>query len=302
MDKYLTKQEVLDLIKQQFQQNYAAGNPRIPPHQHNGVDNLQINAANILNLPTATAIPGGNNTNIQFNDNGVFNGSDNFTWDNTNNILDIEGKLQSQSNFEINVLGGSTLIIQTESPQPGSSGMLTLKTDDAQTDGVDFTGTSGPLNVITGSGFGSAGDINITTGNSITSGKGGDINLSANRGSDSNPNGAISLNTIGATNTSTTGVISLIVQDASGTNLDGGTVVLSPGNQTGSGNPGLTFILAGNLAFRTVDVGAGDGVIAIANATTNPTTTPTGGGILYVSAGALKYKGSSGTVTPIAPA
>ena len=30
--------------------------------------------------------------------------------------------------------------------------------------------------------------------------------------------------------------------------------------------------------------------------------TPTGGGVLYVEAGALKYKGSSGTVTVIAPA
>jgi Pectate lyase superfamily protein len=46
--------------------------------------------------------------------------------------------------------------------------------------------------------------------------------------------------------------------------------------------------------------GGGVGVIAIANDTTDPASTPTGGGILYVSAGALKYKGSSGTVTTIA--
>jgi hypothetical protein len=30
--------------------------------------------------------------------------------------------------------------------------------------------------------------------------------------------------------------------------------------------------------------------------------TPTGGGVMYVEGGALKYKGSSGTVTTIAPA
>lgn len=35
---------------------------------------------------------------------------------------------------------------------------------------------------------------------------------------------------------------------------------------------------------------------------TAPAGTPTGGGYLYTEAGALKYKGSSGTVTTIAPA
>lgn len=43
------------------------------------------------------------------------------------------------------------------------------------------------------------------------------------------------------------------------------------------------------------------GVIGIANGTA-PTTSPAGIGQLYVSAGALKYRGSSGTVTTIAPA
>ncbi len=48
--------------------------------------------------------------------------------------------------------------------------------------------------------------------------------------------------------------------------------------------------------------GGGDGVIGIANATTAPTTDPAGGGVLYVQAGALKYRGSAGTVTTIAAA
>lgn len=33
-----------------------------------------------------------------------------------------------------------------------------------------------------------------------------------------------------------------------------------------------------------------------------PPSTPVGGGVLYVEAGALKYKGSAGTVTVIGPA
>jgi len=48
--------------------------------------------------------------------------------------------------------------------------------------------------------------------------------------------------------------------------------------------------------------GSGSGVLFLGNATTAPTTNPTGGGILYVEAGALKFRGSSGTVTTIANA
>lgn len=48
--------------------------------------------------------------------------------------------------------------------------------------------------------------------------------------------------------------------------------------------------------------GGGIGVIFIANRNSAPTTNPTGGGIFYVESGALKYRGSSGTVTTIANA
>ncbi len=48
--------------------------------------------------------------------------------------------------------------------------------------------------------------------------------------------------------------------------------------------------------------GGGVGVLGMLNATTNPSTNPTGGGVLYVDSGALKYRGSSGTVTTIAAA
>jgi hypothetical protein len=58
-----------------------------------------------------------------------------------------------------------------------------------------------------------------------------------------------------------------------------------------------------NIGFRTTSqFGGGQGVIAIANASVAPSVNPAGGGILYVEDGALKYRGSNGTVTPIAPA
>lgn len=48
--------------------------------------------------------------------------------------------------------------------------------------------------------------------------------------------------------------------------------------------------------------GNGGAVVGITNTTFAPSTNPVGGGALYVDAGALKYRGSSGTVTTIAPA
>jgi hypothetical protein len=48
--------------------------------------------------------------------------------------------------------------------------------------------------------------------------------------------------------------------------------------------------------------GGGGGVLNIANAGTVPSSNPSGGGILYVEAGALKFRGSSGTITTIANA
>jgi hypothetical protein len=59
---------------------------------------------------------------------------------------------------------------------------------------------------------------------------------------------------------------------------------------------------AGNYSIGNAQFGGGVRVIGIINATTVPASNPTGGGILYVEAGALKYRGSSGTVTTIANA
>ena len=61
----------------------------------------------------------------------------------------------------------------------------------------------------------------------------------------------------------------------------------------------------GNFGFNTssgAGFGGGVKVLQIANCSTVPTTNPSGGGLLYCDAGALKYRGSSGTVTTIAAA
>ena len=71
---------------------------------------------------------------------------------------------------------------------------------------------------------------------------------------------------------------------------------------TGGGGIRLQIDTSANHGINGGSYGSGAGVVFIANRTTAPTTNPTGGGILYVEAGALKYRGSSGTVTTIANA
>jgi hypothetical protein len=56
-----------------------------------------------------------------------------------------------------------------------------------------------------------------------------------------------------------------------------------------------------NLGINSVSDGGGDQVICIANRLTAPVAfSPVGGGVLYAEGGALKWKGSSGTITTIA--
>ena len=81
---------------------------------------------------------------------------------------------------------------------------------------------------------------------------------------------------------------------------------LSGGNGTIVGGGGLTCITLGanrniQLGSATGNYGGGQVVVGISNATTVPTTNPTGGGIIYAEGGALKYRGSSGGVNTIAP-
>jgi hypothetical protein len=106
------------------------------------------------------------------------------------------------------------------------------------------------------------------------------------------------------------GTIGMIVKGGSSSDLQqwqtsGGTVAAR------FSTSGLLFANAGLVVASSTNtfingsatgVGGGVGVLAIGNATTVPTTNPTGGGVLYVEAGALKYRGSSGTITTIANA
>ena len=81
-----------------------------------------------------------------------------------------------------------------------------------------------------------------------------------------------------------------------------GTVRLGVGNAGATTSDVVTINSSGNLGLGGASFASGTLVMFIANRTAAPSGTPSGGGVLYVESGALKYKGSSGTVTTLANA
>ena len=75
-----------------------------------------------------------------------------------------------------------------------------------------------------------------------------------------------------------------------------------PGTTESGDSHGSVFKTSVQLFSTTIAFGSGVGVLGIANAVTNPSTNPVGGGVLYVTGGALRYRGSAGTDTLIAAA
>jgi hypothetical protein len=79
--------------------------------------------------------------------------------------------------------------------------------------------------------------------------------------------------------------------------IDAGNVTSGTMAQARVANLTSDLALKANAASPSIS-----GVTTIANASTVPSTNPTGGGFLYSSGGALLWRGSSGTITLIANA
>lgn len=115
--------------------------------------------------------------------------------------------------------------------------------------------------------------------------------------------------TVQPTGGSTSGVVGAGLNLAGG---KGGAAATAGGPvaiQTAPAGSGTTLVdrirveANGNISLgASPSYGGGVLVAYLPNCTTAPTVAPTGGGVLFVESGALKYIGSSGTVTTIAPA
>jgi hypothetical protein len=212
------------------------------------------------NLATSNEVPTMTNTGSLQGSNATFTGTGNLT-------LGLSTTSSSQRTITTNGSGTTESILIA--PR-GSGGGLTLN-NSQPTFITQFGGTGGNGLVIT----------LTSTAHQILGG-----------------NPASSFSFLGQSSV-TTGVkatnVVLKGGDATTGNADGGDVIVNTGLKAGTG-------LEGNISiFNAIGTfGGGQKVIFINNSTSIPTTNPAGGGILYVEAGALKYRGSSGTVTVIA--
>ena len=110
-----------------------------------------------------TTLPGGSDTQIQFNDAGVFGGDSALTWDKTNNLLSI-----TDGSAQIRLYpSGSALVIDTGS---------------IDCDGFDFRSDRGNIAIQAGTISGANGGgriVSLTAGNSAGSGNAGDASVVA---------------------------------------------------------------------------------------------------------------------------
>jgi hypothetical protein len=215
---------------------------------------------------------------------------------------------------------GTDLEYATISSGGGSAGAVnTIQTSDGA------GGFTAATNVLAGSGFISVGTTPATTGALRFPNSSSDVIMAIkdNGGTDRELISRIAINSV-QIGPATTNAFSMTVT--------GNTIDLKPANQTRlygtSGITALTVSGAGQVVMNpsnfsgfTIDTnvnttgaiiqlfggitgpGAGEfKYIGFGNSATPPTGTPVGGGYLYVETGALKYRGSSGTLTTVGPA
>jgi hypothetical protein len=85
------------------------------------------------------------------------------------------------------------------------------------------------------------------------------------------------------------------------TSISSAGVITSTANMSALGIRAAASLCTSSVAVTSIVTNATSGHVVIQNGGTVPNT-PTGGGVIYVESGALKYKGSSGTITVLAPA
>lgn len=285
------EQIVRDIYAEEFNKNYYSGAPKIPPHIHNGIDNLPIPSTG----GTAT-VPGGLTTQVQFNDAGAFNGNAGLVYTKGTLTLGINEITQANTANAINFYTTNNKGLNLFSLNAAvHTGDITI-----------FTGNN--------SASGGTGKIRLNTGQTTTGSTGtGDIELIAGNHRGSGQAGGLLFQAGSATaGTSSPGDAEMYGGDSSVSASGGGWVYLAGGranlgnNNGGSvylaGNSGHGTGVAGNVLINNGDAADGGSVMAIGEVINVPTTGPGSGGILYVQAGALKYRGSGGTLTTIAVA
>lgn len=273
--------------------------------------------------------PGGSDTDVQFNDSSAFGGNNKFTFNKATNTLTLnDGSGGGNVGGSIITGNSSDLNIETSNSNGSSSGYINIfagsnsdtsfnnaggiSIQAGEATGNDNAGDgSFPGNVTITAGSSSSDDTSGISGGgiSLTAGdsnnNGGEVDISAgNSGGSSGRGGKIVLKS-GTGNAGSSGTFPSKITLESGDSLNQGNLIL----QVGSYNSTQGLIsLQSNPGGVNLGIGVGVtliqsplNLIMITNTTADPAT-PSGGGYLYVKSGALKYIGSSGTITTIAVA
>jgi len=217
--------------------------------------------------------------------------------------------------------GGATLQSSLLSLSDSSGSTVTMKLADntANADGLLFSIVGSDATVGTNNG----GTITLTAGDGFGGGNKGNIALSGNAMVFNLANNGIFMTSTSSSEVNIAGIVygtgsffNLITNSGGSGTDDSASILIATGNSGtgGSTNSGHIYLnigtkggsgLDGNIGLLTNSVANWQSMergIFIANALTAPTGNPTDGGFLYVEAGALKYRGSSGTVTTIGAA
>jgi hypothetical protein len=356
----MTADEVRQIIREELQRNYSSGAPAVPPHTHNGIDNLQLPATSIIGdavtgdvvtqivagsnitVSPGTGVgvvtvsssgggggtPGGSDTQVQFNDASTFGGDSAFTWTKASNILTLDDGSGGDFSGGVIVTGGTSdisFITNGKSSADVISGSLFINTGNASGTG---SASGGYVSIRAGNGTAndaSGGFVEIVSGEASGSGLRSSIFIVSSGGADSPFNitplfeGSVYIK---AANSGTLAAGGIELHSAAGAGTyaaeasiylypgddvgNWGDIVLDPGKDGDNNQTGDVFIDgSSNLLMGLPDSGRGNNprcIIFQNMGGTGSPTNPSNGGVLYVEGGELKYRGSSGTITTIAPA
>lgn len=267
--------------------------------------------------------PGGSNTHLQFNNSGQFGGSSNLTW--SGSTLAITGLNQiTPSSSSTGALFITTPASYSGSPiyiQNSSTALAFSVTYNQAANYVDVNGPGSTSLRFNGNGTGIniispiVSQHSVTLGSSFNDsstglfikGRSGQTVPIMYLGRDNNTASAYLLGFRSKTSTNSDVVCAILDADWGVTThaSRAGRLTLSVVDATAT-REALRLDTDGSGAnislFGAGSYGSGRNVVFLTNAGAAPSTNPTGGGILYVESGALKYRGSSGTVTTLAAA
>ena len=228
------------------------------------------------------AVPGGANTDVQFNDNGAFGGNSGFTYDITTLLA-------------VQLTNASTV---------ANGGDINLRSGD----GGSTSGGGGRIDILGGVGVGAhpGGVVNIQGGNGGDTGSGADVGLAGGFGGATAGNGgAINIVSGDAGGAGDGGVIqitgglgtagtggNITILGGDGDNDDGGNVSLTGGRAGGAGTGGNAGVFAGDGGSG----GTGDGGRADLFAGNGSSTSGSGGAVNIQSGNALTL-GAGGAIT-----